>query len=876
MTTEEPTGDDPANVVLRNVAEIAQRQQQRERGAALALQIFRLLKIARIHALDNMAVLQQLDQTVEALRAFGMQSGEPLTLLFAKGTVFVAGQLLKASRAEYETALELGVMLRRLGVSELVVQSDAERSDLTALARLFQPGARVTIERGVIEPSPKVRLRQVNAARLDDSDDDLSPEDQILRTYATTVVVMRRVYENLLAGRYELPHQAKRLAQRLVMLSDGDTPAFLGITAMRNLNHDAAGRAVNRAILAVSMTRPLTNDLATLARVAMAALFYDVADPLVANVVGRGSDVVIPRVSEDAECRLPAATALVLTALGQLRPASVVRTVIAYEAQWLRQLDSIGPMYGGARRPMVAARIVAAAHRFNQLLEPDLAANENISPDDAIRTMWQEARDATERAMISLLVGALGIFPRGTPIELSTGERAIVLRTPADPAQYASPTVRVVYDAEGRPIRSRVTIDLSADHERQIVRVISEPDAVLSEVAQMVLDSRRTSLPPAPPPPSSSRSTNHVQTWVPAAKSGAPPRIASPSSGRRRVTPPLPPDLTLDPPGRLETLDSAPDDISEMAPSAPSSQWRQPAQTIPPNERDESKSAIDDRHAPSASGSLERTPFSHLLLYLLDRSLTGTLLFSEPTDRAEDVPVEHAVYFDHGVPTKIHLAARVAPLGALLVAYGLLDQAQLESAPISQPPTHEASLEAELIEFRLASAVQIAQVRNEQLTERLVYLFGLPSGTKYSFYNSLDLLQAIWGEVPGVVSPLAVIVNGLRTHPEEEAMDRVLVRVAGATLQMHPDADLADFELSEAELSVAEAIRQLAPSLPELISAGHHPDVIRRVVYALVTSRSVNPVGGPPSSSPSFENSLVRATGEPPTPDRGTTRGSNG
>jgi hypothetical protein len=89
----------------------------------------------------------------------------------------------------------------------------------------------------------------------------------------------------------------------------------------------------------------------------------------------------------------------------------MVRTVVAYESHWLDQARALGPLYGGARRATVAARIVRVAHRFNELLSPDLAASRPLSPDEVIAIMKAEAADATERAMISLLVGALGMFP---------------------------------------------------------------------------------------------------------------------------------------------------------------------------------------------------------------------------------------------------------------------------------------------------------------------------------------------------------------------------------------------------------------------------------------------------------------------------------
>jgi hypothetical protein len=972
------TEDEAANLVIRNVAEIAQRQQARDLGAALALQVFRLLKVAQFHALDNMAVLQQIDQTVDALRGFGAQTGEPLTMLFAKGTVFVAGHLFKASRGEYENALELGRMMKRLGVSEIRMDNDSDRNDLTALARLFQPGAHVQLEDGVIEPSPRIRLRFVNPARLGEGEEELSEEDQILRTYATSVVVMRRVFDNLNAGRYQLPHQAKRLAQRLVMLSEGDTPAFLGITAMRNLNHDAAGRAVNRAILAVAMARQLTTDLGALARIAMSALFFDVAHPLVTGTVGRTNDVVVGYLTEEGEQRMPAATALVMTALGQLRQASIVRSVIAYEAHWLKKLDALGPLYAGARRPMVAARVVLTANRFNQLLEPDLAASHNRTPDEAILMMRSEAKDATDRAMLALLVGAVGIFPKGTAIGLNTGEIAVVVRTPSHPADYPRPTIRLVYDANGQPLRARVGVDLTTDPQRQIATVITNPDALVQQVMRAVLDAQPSQPPPnstrpaaqpppppRPPPPraaaapsapvhdartvvaevpaevrrssarqtpvtrptertlesvaidpnpsgpslpgfeatsldASPRSGRSPEVRAVAVDMTPPPRsrprvevpgpssptfVSDPSGVERRLPtpPPIPvvshapavsapsarhlPSTTqrrVSPPGPFEEVVVDVHEISEVEPSAPSSHWRRPPTAIPPSQRvPEHDGSVEGSLAPSASGSLERTPFSHLLLYLLDRSLTGTLIFTEPKELPGDAPVEHAAYFQDGIPTKVHAGERVAPLGSLLVAFGVLEQTDLENEPLSQPPTHEATLESELIESSLARPDQIAEVRNEQLLERVSFLFSLPPGTKYAFYNGLDLLEAIWGNIPGVLSPLGALTRGLREHPEEVAMDRVLTRLGGYLLHMHPDADLESFDFAPDERAVADAIASSMAPLPDLVEAGHDPDTIRRVVYALMITRCVGPVASSPQSfGPPSDPSSVRPANE--------------
>lgn len=337
---------------------------------------------------------------------------------------------------------------------------------------------------------------------------------------------------------------------------------------------------------------------------------------------------------------------------------------------------------------------------------------------------------------------------------------------------------------------------------------------------------------------------------------------APPASGppvRRGSAAVAPPSVGTD----VEDNVLDPHEISEVEPSAPSAHWRRAPKTIPPHEQ--GGGGFDQIHAPSASGSFERTPFSHILLYLFDRTLSGTLIFTEPVERKEDSPVEHAAYFQDGVPTKVHTGSRVAPLGALLVADGVIEQSQLESEPISQPPTHEATLETELVEFGLVSPEKIARARHEQLAERLVYLFGLPGATKYSFYNGLDLLEAIWGNIPGVVSPMAILTRGLRERPEEASMDRVLTRVAGSPLHLHPESDLEAFALDDAERTVADAIGMTQASLPDLVEAGHDPDVIRRVVYLLMVTRCIAPVAAPASSR---DASSVRPAKAPASADK--------
>jgi len=467
------------DLVSNDAGELVRREKARELGADVVVAIYRLLRLARMHDLSNKAFVSQLEQTHALVGEYGLRSDGNVNILFAERAVFVAGQLLKGSRQVYEAATELGQMLDWCGGAELTVQRDVTAAELKDFAEAIAQGLRVEKAAAFRSASTKIRLRPVNdAARLRGLDvEDLTEEQRIVRTYATAVVIMRRLFEDLAAGRMVLPRRVKRIAQKLVDLSEGGKPAYLGITEMRNANHDDAGRAVNGAILAVSMARQLTEDRTLLAQIAMAAMLHDVARPAaISRASGGNPDAIQAFLTDEAEDEVAAGTAAVLTALGRLNEATITRTVIAFESQWLRRAQSLGPTYHGVRGPTLQARMIAVARRYNDLLipEPGMPAP---PPDYAIATLWKELPDPADRTVVRLLASALRLFPVGTVVGLSTGEIAAVVPGGRRDAGSARPKVRIVMDADGAPLDRAMDVDLAeaaADAPgRAIVKVLS-------------------------------------------------------------------------------------------------------------------------------------------------------------------------------------------------------------------------------------------------------------------------------------------------------------------------------------------------------------------------------------------------------------------
>ncbi|WP_437991025.1 hypothetical protein [Sorangium sp. So ce145] len=450
------------------------------RRAALGLvqMIYRLAKACLLHSDSNQAVLSLVPSAIDSIVQFCELSGsEAATIVFAGNTLFINGQMLRASRETYEVALELGSFFEACDVSELVLDKAVRRAELAAFARLLADAQR---DRSIAARLLQSSLRGVRVRKLTNPfpggaiDGDGTRIGRISRTYAAAILVMRSFYAALRSSPAILPQRVKRVAQKLVAAAEEDARLLLSVAAGKIADPDEGGLSVSTAIVALGIARQLTTDRRMLGSLVTAALLYDVSRLRLTGVLAGSADGEEPvarsllerGLSDDEKERLPASAAVMLTALGKLHAPSITRTVIAYEALALRQGGRQGPLYGGRRSPTVLARILAAARQFTELRTApfptiDAASGGASSLDAVLQRMISGAESATDRAIGKLLVGALGIIPTGTFVQLSTGELGVVLSTPLSPAHFAQPPVRVLFDEQGHLLGAPFDVDLS-------------------------------------------------------------------------------------------------------------------------------------------------------------------------------------------------------------------------------------------------------------------------------------------------------------------------------------------------------------------------------------------------------------------------------
>ncbi len=475
----------------------------RQTAVSAVLALYRLLKASLLHNTNNATVVALIQNTTDAVRDYCSLTGASrVRMLFASSTVFVNGALLRASQSSYESAIDLGTMLDKCGVSEVTLPESVTPSDMAELARRFSEALRGSGS-SLESWAGAITLRKVALASFDAPSRPQSTRERVLRTYSAAVVVMRTFYADLGKGNDQLPNRIRRVAQKLVSHAEESVHTLTGMLGARPHESDAGALAVNTAILALAMARQVTPDRHVLVGIVTTALLYDTARVRVLRA-GSGGERALSEAELD---RLPASSTVMLTSLGRLHVPSLQRAVVAYEAHWLARSHRLGPPYASLHAPLLASRIVATARAFTEIVasgpgRPDLPI------DDAIQVLLERARTPNDRIDVKLLTSALGIFPVGTLVELDTGEMAVVTGPPTLPGFFARPPVRLLYDKDMLVVDPPLDVDLAAaggQPLRRIRRVIDTDDQQMKRMRSFLVAAQarvaREPKRPAPPQP---------------------------------------------------------------------------------------------------------------------------------------------------------------------------------------------------------------------------------------------------------------------------------------------------------------------------------------------------------------------------------------
>jgi curved DNA-binding protein CbpA len=263
--------------------------------------------------------------------------------------------------------------------------------------------------------------------------------------------------------------------------------------------------------------------------------------------------------------------------------------------------------------------------------------------------------------------------------------------------------------------------------------------------------------------------------------------------------------------------------------------------------------------APTASGAFVKTPFPHLLVYALERRLTGSFELSLNAASVATMLVSG------GCPAKIRTSEPIHYLGTVLTELRMISPEQLQTSlgRMQESPRLQGQILLEM--GAIAPAALDAGLRS-QVERKVEHLFTLSNETTFTYYDGVDLLQR-YGGPPTPIDPFPVLWRGVRESPAWEHVDATLRRIGTAVLRASASAQLERFAFSPHEREVVERLRQRPTRIVD-ITAMLGPSLGQILVYFLMIMKQVDlldaqaaqsapmpaarPAQAPPSSGQAF------------------------
>ncbi len=217
---------------------------------------------------------------------------------------------------------------------------------------------------------------------------------------------------------------------------------------------------------------------------------------------------------------------------------------------------------------------------------------------------------------------------------------------------------------------------------------------------------------------------------------------------------------------------------------------------------------------PVATGTLGTTPLSQLLIYALERSLSGSLVLQSGVEDSESF-VKCALTLGRGVVVKARVPKAETALGQVCVELGFVDARDVQETLRQE---RNRLFGEHLYDLGLLERDQLNSALLEQLYRQLEWIAVLPADARYGYYEGHDFLQT-WGGHNLDSDPLAAIGRVARRTPLSTAVtERVIASLSELTLQLHPHARVGRFELNASQRTVLDVLRAKPQSYAELLA----------------------------------------------------------
>jgi hypothetical protein len=451
----------------------------RDEGSQLVHQLNGLLRMCRLHSLENKAFEKPLRDLAKTLSSLIELLGT-LTLALVEDQVYLNEIRIRLDEAQ-GGATELSSELLRHGLGGLRFYVPSSEQELRRFVACFagkpdpqapRAALRAALQREGLEGIELLGRFRIRAT----SGDSASGGGDALKRCSLAVIDS---FDNLGRGRLFNPLPARRAVAEL--LASGREREDLAVDPPGCPVHVAHALRVCRLALLLGRELGLSHSL--LQDLGVAALLHDVG---YAETDRAGSGR-----APDLERHPSAGARLLLRQRGfHLSKVRRVRAVLGHHTA----------ATGRRRSPSLLSRLLRVVEDYDTLVH-----RASLAPSDALARMMSASGKAYDALSLQAFVNVLGACPPGSRVTLTDGRAGVVMAPGRGARGYARPVVMVDRKADGSALTSPVRVDV-AESGLGLRGVPDappppEPALPLVELPEITLVEPGSPLPPPAPAP---------------------------------------------------------------------------------------------------------------------------------------------------------------------------------------------------------------------------------------------------------------------------------------------------------------------------------------------------------------------------------------
>ena len=270
---------------------------------------------------------------------------------------------------------------------------------------------------------------------------------------------------------------ARPCVEAVIQSLNRNRDALIALTKLKKNDKDTHTHSVNVAIIAIAYAQYLGLPQDKLPLVGLAGLFHDYGK------------IFIPQVVLNAPRKLTPAERTIMQAHVELGHAHLAREQDANH-EILQGVLQHHEKYNGTGYPnrlkgntiSIYGLILSLSDHYDAL-SSQRVYKDPMPANVALAVMYKMRTQVWAPGYVERFIKMLGIYPTGTPVQLSNGERGVVCHT--SPDFPALPTVIVALGPDGRSVRPLLR-DLSEESELEIERSLAGADAEQMDIGLLL------------------------------------------------------------------------------------------------------------------------------------------------------------------------------------------------------------------------------------------------------------------------------------------------------------------------------------------------------------------------------------------------------